>query len=270
MYKRYVGLVGLLIIFSSSANAAEQIEHKVPGKTYLQYEHNYKTESRKNGDSIKIVHQTPNKWHFEVKFSAYPNDKDYMYQNEYGGSAGLVISHSMKLTKKTSMTPSFEMDMSSDSLQYLIGGKINRKLSKTWSGYIRYRYQYRQYSRSDRYATQTVSGVETEYRKKGDIGTHRFETGITYRGIKDLKLTYIVLYDYARYVNAAQSCSSSSCNDKKYYLYNNKHGYLYNEIKFQYTGWKKIIPYLEIDQKAVSGSSDHQQAVIKTGVNWYF
>ncbi|MBF9002387.1 MULTISPECIES: hypothetical protein [Vibrio] len=272
----YLTSLGLLMI--NQAYAAMDVDDTVKGKTYLQYEHNYQTENRRHGDSIKLVHKTPENWGFEVKFGIYPRDSDYAYENYYGGSAGFVLSKSYILDKKSYLSPQFEIDFQSDSLQYLAGATLYRKLSTNWGGYVRYRYQFRDYASTDSYKTRDMyingdssQGTESvSYLSKGNIGTHRFETGIDYRGVENWRFQYILLYDYSKYTNSPQSCDSYSCTPLKYYAFNNKHGYLYNEFKVQYTGFKSVIPYMEIDQKAVSSSTSQEQACLKAGFNWYF
>ncbi|MFM2484940.1 hypothetical protein [Celerinatantimonas yamalensis] len=278
MKKECFGAVGMLLLISCSSYASEQFNDTVKGRTYMQYEHDYLTTSRRHTDSIKIVHQTKNNWHYEAKFGTYSGKSDQYVSNEYGGSAGFVLQYTKYLDRKTYFSPSLEIDLTNNGVQYLAGASVYRKLTKNWGGYVRYRYQYRRISRSDKYSTRNMyingdpnQGVESvTYLSSGDIGTHRFETGIDYSGIRNWRFTYILLYDYAKYINSPKSCSSYTCTGKHYYIYDNKHGYLYNELKVQYYGYKKFIPYFEVDQKSASSTSKKHQAVVEAGFNWYF
>lgn len=279
MKLKYLGICCIIAAFGSGAAVARDDFGLVPGQTYLQYEHDYLTTDRRHVDSIKIVHKTPTNWHWEVKYSAYPGDSDYLWENEYGGSAGFVLDKAIILDNKTYVVPEGEVDFQNSSRQYLLGAELYRKLSSDWGGYVRYRYQYRQYDSSDKYttrnmyvdATNTKAGTESvTYLSHGNIGTHRFESGIDYLGFKNWKIEYILLYDYAKYTNSPKSCTSYTCTDSEYYLFDNKHGYLYNELKIQYAGIKNFIPYFEVDQKYVSGTSVKQQAVLDLGFDWFF
>ncbi|MCA2016325.1 hypothetical protein LDJ79_09405 [Vibrio tritonius] len=271
---KIMSAASLLVLTSVQTYATDVVDDTVKGKTYLQYEHNYKTEKRSHGDSIKLVHKTPDRWGFEVKFGMYPKAIDSAYQNYYGGSAGFVLSKTYKLNKKASLTPQFEIDFQSDSLQYLGGAKISYKLTPEWNTYFRYRYQFRDYASTDSYKTTNVDigGTSTPitYLAKGNIGTHRLESGISYRGIENWTLQYILLYDYSDYTNSPKSCNSDGCTSLDYAQFNNKKGYLYSKFKIQYQGIKTVIPYFEIDQKSVSSTSNKEQAALKLGFNWYF
>lgn len=278
MNLKTISAASLLVLASVQAYAAEDVDDTVKGKTYLQYEHNYQTEKRAHGDSIKLVHKTPENWGFEVKFGIYPRAIDSAYENYYGGSAGFVLSKTYIIDKETYVSPQFEVDFQSDSLQYLGGATLYHKLSENWGGYVRYRYQFRDYASTDSFKTRNmyIDGDKTKgtesvtYRAKGNIGTHRFETGIDYRGIDNWRFQYILLYDYSDYTNSPKSCDSYSCTTLEYASFDNKKGYLYNEFKIQYAGFKSAIPYFEIDQKSVSSTSVKEQACLKLGVNWYF
>lgn len=276
MKKGYLTVVGGLLFASWYAHATSDVSDlydTVTGKTYVQYEHDYQWTRRRHSDSIKIVHTTPKNFHYELKFGMYPDDNDYLFKNEYSGSGGLVLQYTSYLNKKTYLTPSFETDFMDVGMQYIAGATLYRKLNNKWGAYIRYRYQYRRYGRADRMGTKTVGGSEITYRKKADTGTHRFEYGIDYRLNANWRFQYIGLYDYIYSVHGAQSCSSSSCTDVKSYMYNNKHGYYYSEVKVQYYGWYKthhFIPYFEVDQKSGSSSAPKQDAVLELGANIYF
>jgi len=273
-----IGAICLLVLSSVNAYSSESYEDVVNGKSFFQYEHYYKTRSRGHGESFKLGHTSESNWKFNLKFSAYTRAKDSAYENYYGGSAGAVLQKVFYLNKKTYIVPSFEVDFANSLIQYIVGGKLGTKFSKNWSGYVRYRYQFRDYASTDAYKTQSMyidpndtnSGQKNvEYLYKGNIGTHRLETGTTYR-IGDWKWTYTLLYDYADYTNSPVSCSSTRCTSLSYSKFNNKKGYLYSEIKTQYTGFNLIIPYMEVDQSSYSSTSSKEQATIKIGFNWYY
>lgn len=255
----------------------------VRGKTYFQYEHNFKTRDRRHGDSFKLVQKTEDDWSWELKFSTTGGSGkkfDSAFEDSVSGSAGLVIQKGLSLPKGFSLTPSFETNMGSNFLQYLAGGSLSLpRFSKDWSSYVRYRYQYRKYNRTDRWATASLytNGVNSSggytsvtYRKQADLGTHRLEAGLSYSGIKNWGITLMTLYDRADYVNNVMSCTKYGCTASEYTMFNNKKGYWYNEIKVQYRGWGDFIPYVEVDQQNYSGSSVKEQAAVKTGFNYYF
>lgn len=273
-----IGATSLLVLSSVHVYASETYEEVVSGKSFIQYEHFHKTKSRTQGDSFKLGYTSENRWKFNLKFSAYTRAEDAAYENYYGGSAGAVLQKVMYLTKKTYIVPSFEVDFANSLIQYIAGGKVGTKFSKNWSGYVRYRYQYRDYASTDAYKIKSMyidpddhslGKHDVEYLYKGNLGTHRLETGTTYR-IGDWKWTYILLYDHTDYTNNPVSCSSDSCTPLTYRKYDNKKGYLYNELKAQYTGFDSIVPYIEVDQSAYSSTSPQEQATIKVGLNWYF
>ncbi|WP_315708550.1 porin [Brenneria uluponensis] len=276
-------LLSIIPCLSYAQEDTAEWNDMVQSKAYFQYEHSFKTQDRRHGDSFKIVQKTKNNWSWELKYSTYGGSGkkyDVAFEDPISGSAGLVIQKGFNLSKNNALIPSFEVDMSNNSLQYLGGATLYfNGLSKNWRPYVRYRYQYRKYNRADRWATtkQYANGVNSSdgynyvtYRKNGDVGTHRFEAGLTYAGIKNWGITFITLYDYGDYVNDVISCNSYTCTKSIYSQYNNKKGYWYNEIKVQYRGWGDFIPYTEIDQAAYSSSSIKEQATIKTGFNYYF
>ncbi|MEA9391308.1 oligogalacturonate-specific porin KdgM family protein [Acerihabitans sp. TG2] len=248
------------------------------GKTTFQYEHNWKTMDRRHSDSIKLIHKLTSGWSYEVKFSTSAggnSNYDTAYDDMQGGSGGLVIGKDFKLSdKKSTITPSFETSIGSSSVSYQPGIKYNYSINKEWSAYARYRYELKKISRSTRYSTISNSDkygyAGDTYLSKSDTGRHRLDTGLTYSGFKDLALTYVFNYYLGDNVTESYSYKNGKFIEKNYTVHNGKKNDYENQFKIQYKYFKKLMPYLEVDDVTVSGTSASRQAKIKIGFNYVF
>lgn len=244
------------------------------GQTTFQYEHNWKSMDRKHAESLKLIHKDDNNWQYEFKFSAASgggSNRDVLYDDMQGGSGGVVIQRTYTLPNKWgSIIPSLELGFSKDSTLFQPGLKYSYRINNDWSTSLRYRYEWKKISQSERYKVSKIAGNQVEYIANGDAGRHRIDWALNYSGIKALGLSYTFNYYVGDYTNTSYKVVAGRLVKNEYLAYNNKKTDYEQEFKMTWHYSKKIKPYLSISDVSKSKTNDTRQAKFKVGFNYLF
>lgn len=248
------------------------------GRTTFQYEHKFKTTDRRHHDTLKLIHKTPELWHFEVKFGTSAGSSrnyDVAYDDMQGGSGGLVLQKDFRLLeRRATLTPSMEFAFGNTSLTYQPGARLSYSINKEWSVYGRYRYELKKLTRDYRYNTISQSdkyGHAGEvYRSRSDTGRHRLDSGVSYSGIPHLQLSYVFNYFIGDNINDSWSYKNGVFTANQYAVYNGKKTDTEQQFKIAVRYFKQFRPYLEVDDVTVSGNSKSRQQQYKIGFNYLF
>ncbi|WP_392563540.1 oligogalacturonate-specific porin KdgM family protein [Orbus wheelerorum] len=244
------------------------------GQTTFQYEHNWKSIDRKHGDSLKLIHKTNDNWQYEFKFSTAVGGaslRDVLYDDMQGGSGGVVIQRTYILPNHLgSLIPSFELGFGKDLTLFQPGLKYAYKINNNWSTNLRYRYEWKKISQSERYKVAKIAGSQVSYVANGNVGRHRIDWGLNYSGIKALGLSYTFNYYIGDYTNTPYRVASGQLIKNKYSAYNGKKVDYEQEFKITWNYSKLLRPYFSLSDVSKNKTSDARQAKFKLGFNYLF
>lgn len=244
------------------------------GQTTFQYEHNWKSMDRIHADTLKLIHKTEDNWQFEFKFGVTEgggNKRDTLYDDMYGGSGGFVIQKTFTLPNGFgSLIPALELGFGKDLTLYQPGLKYSYKFNSDWSSSLRYRYEWKKISQSERYKTAKIAGNRVKYLASSNTGRHRLDWALNYSGLKQLNLAYTFNYYIGDFTNDSYKVVNNKLVKNKYKAYNNKKTDYEQEFKITYNYSKLFRPYFSISDVAKNKTTDTRQAKFKVGFNYNF
>lgn len=244
------------------------------GQTTFQYEHNWKSMDRKHADSLKLIHKADDNWQYEFKFSTSAgggSHRDIAYDDMQGGSGGVVIQKAFNLPDGWgSLIPSFELGFGNNSTLLQPGLKYAYKFNNDWSTSLRYRYEWKKISQSERYKVAKIAGKQVSYVANGNAGRHRIDWSLNYSGFKALGLSYTFNYYVGDYTNSTYKVSGGQLVENEYQAYNNKKTDYEQEFKITWNYSKLLRPYFSISDVSKSKTTDTRQAKFKIGFNYTF
>ena len=225
--------------------------------SYISFEHNYRTENRFNSDKVSLAYQFDNGLRFEIAANLINKKRD-SFDDPTNYSEYFDTSYRYQINDSLSLIPSIRLkfytgagddydfsgeigDNGDSGSRYIPGLALRYDLNDDlylWTGY---QYEWRKYSHKKGYTSADNNRRQV------------YKIGANYQLSKSVTLAYTAQYQ-----------------DADYTLFDNKQSN-YEQSAFVYyrvnRDWQ---PYLGVDDTAVATDSDHREAKVTAGFNFYF
>ncbi|MDE1165186.1 MAG: oligogalacturonate-specific porin KdgM family protein [Pseudomonas sp.] len=214
----------------------------------LDYRHQYTDEDRAHADRIKLNYRMDSGLGFEaeMKYRTAGDRQDIAYDNMVNNGHEFSVNYNYLLSPRSTLTPAFQMDSSSDATTYKFGLKYKYKINDAFYMATRYRLDTKKLDR-DKIDEDMADHA------KDDQHINRFEGWLGYTPASRWAYEYQFIYFKTDYIR-----------------YDNKKSDYEQNLSIKYKLTQQWVPFMEIGDIKVNTTSDDRQARWRLGVQYNF
>ncbi|MZI93031.1 hypothetical protein F9817_07445 [Vibrio sp. CAIM 722] len=225
--------------------------------SYISFEHNYRLENRFHSDKLSLTYKFDGGLRFQIAANLINKKRD-SFDDPTNYSEYFDTSYQYAINEQLSVIPSIRMkfytgagddydfsgeigDSGDTGARYIPGVAVRYAINDELAFFTGYQYEWRKF---------THKKEETS-----EPNQHRnvYKIGASYQLSEAMMLTYTAQYQ-----------------DSDYTLYDNKRSNYEQGALLSYRVNRDWQPYLGVDDVAVATDSDHREAKLTAGFNFYF